>query len=192
MSGSSVLNSSVFLIHIEMLLNESALLFLIPLLISLGCHLYFLFFFIDTIWTSCPGTDKKWRLETARGKLKQYHSESTYRRRTEDIMSTSVKQERTICVLLPNKEQMDITVRVSVLMSCAVLLTVTKRWVQFCLSQCVFALFLCECIVNIDFFFVFVFSPAPAKVHGAGCFQSCGGAPRSQRAVLLWPHSGEG
>lgn len=39
--------------------------------------------------------------------------ESTHHRHTQDIMSTSVKQERTICVLLPNKDQLDITVGVS-------------------------------------------------------------------------------
>lgn len=33
--------------------------------------------------------------------------------RTPGIMSTLVKQERTICVLLPNKEQLDVTVGVS-------------------------------------------------------------------------------
>lgn len=42
--------------------------------------------------------------------LKHFNTESASRRRSHDDMSTSIKQERTICVLLPNKDQLDVTV----------------------------------------------------------------------------------
>lgn len=41
-------------------------------------------------------------------------------------MTTSIKQERTICVLLPNKDQLDITIGVSVYVTLAVLLVFTN------------------------------------------------------------------
>lgn len=91
-------------------------------------------------------------------------------------MAASVKQERIICVLLPNKDQLDITVGVSVYsnMSQSILLTFIKA---------VKILFITTIIV---------FSPAPAEVHRAGCFQPCGRASWNQRTALLWPHNGKG
>lgn len=70
--------------------------------------------FSAAIWTNCPGTDNKWRIEGSKRRLRQSNRESTYHRHTRDIMSTSIKQERTICVLLPNKDQLDVTVGVGV------------------------------------------------------------------------------
>lgn len=47
--------------------------------------------------------------------MKQFNSAywSTHLHHTQNAMSTSIKQERTICVLLPNKDQLDVTVGVS-------------------------------------------------------------------------------
>lgn len=110
--------------------------------------------------------------------MKQFDRErgSTRLHSTPGVMSTSGKQERTICVLLPNKDQLDVTVGVSAYSSAA--LTFFPSY----------SLFAAVFLLTVD---AFVSSPAPAKVHGSGRFQSGGGAPRNQRAALLRPHGGE-
>lgn len=102
----------------------------------------------------------------------------------EDIMSTLVKQERTICVLLPNKDQLDIAVGVSVYMWASLYLSSLWR-VAFWLHHIIFGQ-----ICHADFLLC-LFPPAAAQVHRARCLQPCGWAPGNQRAALFWPHNGK-
>ncbi|XP_031694934.1 FERM domain-containing protein 6 isoform X2 [Anarrhichthys ocellatus] len=54
-----------------------------------------------------PGTDKNVKDRGSQRRLRPFNRARVL---IADIMSTSIKQERTICVLLPNKDQLDITV----------------------------------------------------------------------------------
>lgn len=77
----------------------------------------------DASWTNCPGADKLWRIVKA---SEDQHSFLTASRHTQDMMSTLMKQERTICVLLPNKDQLDVTVGVSVYIRTSISALITK------------------------------------------------------------------
>lgn len=61
------------------------------------------------------------RMEEKRNIWSTGQRESAHLHHTPGAMSTSVKQERTICVLLPNKDQLDITVGVSAYSNMALL-----------------------------------------------------------------------
>lgn len=117
----------------------------------------------------------------------------TYHRQTQDIMSASAKQERTICVLLPNKEQLDVAVGVGVHgtgLSSRRPLRCSKLSLSLlsfgCTPNILHIVNACSTLTH------FFFSPAPAQVHRTGCVQSRGAASRNQRAALLRPHGGEG
>lgn len=135
----------------------------------------------DAQWTKCAGAAELWRVDKAEEDEPTFNAQLT---RTENTMSTLAKQERTICVLLPNKDQLDIAVGVSVYMWASLICPHYGEWHFGCTT-----LSLDWFVMQISFF-VFVHLLA-AQIHWARCLQPCGWASGNQRTALLWPHNGK-
>lgn len=135
----------------------------------------------DAPWTKYAGAAELWRIDEVEEDEPTFDAQLT---RTENAMSTLARQERTICVLLPNKDQLDIAVGVSVYMWASLICPHYPEWHFGCTT-----LSLVPFVMQISFF-VFVHL-LTAQVHWARCLQPRGWASGNQRAALLWPHNGK-
>lgn len=134
----------------------------------------------DATWTKCAGAAELWRIDKVEEDEATFDAQLT---RTENTMSTLVRQERTICVLLPNKDQLDIAVGVSVYMWASLVCPHYGEWHFGCTT------------LSLDWFVMQIFSFVfvhllTAQIHRARCLQPRGWTSGNQRAALLWPHDG--